>query len=104
MLYKTIILGLMEENPDMETQLPGHRLTPILLEQYANDLQSRHASWKKRLSETSPEASEIQTTSEALELAIRGWQEEFRAGSRPSADGPTLDGAINYIRLRTPPA
>ena len=102
MQYKTIILQLLEQNPQIRDQLKRDRQMLPTMERYALELKSRHEAWKETLSQTMPGSDESQIASEALELALK--EVEDRLPSASGADeneAHSLDEAMVFIRHRT---
>lgn len=105
MLYKTIVLELLQERQEYYEQLRSSKRLLPAMDAYAASLKASHEAWTDRLDLMRPAASAAQTSSEALELAI----EELKAGlpSGPETDGIpplSLDAAMSFIRRHTPPA
>ena len=71
MLYKTIVLGLLEGQPQLHEQLRLSRRLLSTLERMAADLRDRHADWTRALARNRPGSTPGQLAAEALELAIR---------------------------------
>ncbi len=71
MLYKTIVLELLEQRPRLYGQLRKDRKLLATLEIYATQLKERHEDWKVMLLQrTWPRSTPTQIASEALEMAI----------------------------------
>jgi hypothetical protein len=100
MLYKTIVLELLQERPQMHEQLRQSRTLLSTMEQYAQELKANHEAWKEQLSQARPGSDPSQIASEALEIAI---QELVDCLPTESAEPFPLDEAMAFI-LRTPPA
>jgi hypothetical protein len=102
MQYKTIILHLLEERPEIYDQLRRNRLLLPTLERYARELKTHHEYWKEQLSRTRP-GSESQIASEALELALKDLVDILLPES--SLDETlSLDAAMAFLRQHMPPA
>ncbi len=105
MLYKMIVLGLLEHNPEIHEQLRRKRQLLPTMERYAIELKILHDDWKADLWRMRPGSDEIQIASEALALAMENLQatllHEF---AREQNETPVLDGAIEFARRHTPPA
>jgi hypothetical protein len=71
MLYKTMILGLLEQRPAMYEQLRRRRTLLPTLDQYAAELKFSHEAWKERLAQAMPGGSQVQIATEALEIALQ---------------------------------
>jgi hypothetical protein len=108
MLYKTIVLELIEEQyPTLYEQLRASRSLLQAMDDYAASLKRYHEDRMDSLAIARPEADPQQVASRALELAIEDLREDLLCGSaRPEAgDQPlSLDAAMGFIRSHTPPA
>jgi hypothetical protein len=85
-LYKTIVLELLEQRPEMHDQLRKERMLLATMERYAAELKALHDAWEEQLSQARPGSDESQSSSEALEIVLQ----ELEA-SLPGAlvqDGP----------------
>ena len=88
MQYKTIVLELLEQDPELRSQ-PG---LPAELDRYATELRRLHAAWVDLLRLIRPESDPGRVSSQALDLAVekaldlavenlRGiWRQEFLTG------------------------
>ena len=70
MHYKTIILELLEEYPEIHRELSSKRNLLHAVEHYARRLKTNHEAWKDRLFQAKPGSDESQNSSEALELCV----------------------------------
>jgi hypothetical protein len=75
MLYKTIVLELLQEQTQLHEQLRQQRQVLPVLNLCASELKVLHNHWKQMLAEACPGSQENLVASQALELAI----EELRA-------------------------
>jgi len=105
MQYKTIILGMLEQRPELYEQLrTSHQLLPAL-ENSALELKSLHQAWKELLAQRKPDSDPAQISSEALELAIQALEDFLPSASPPTEDEIlSLDGAMAFLRSHTPTA
>jgi hypothetical protein len=106
MMYKTIVLELIQERPELHEQLRTSRTLLVAVETYAIGLKASHEAWKDRLSQACLERDPSQVSSEAMELAMQELRESLPSGLPPddsAAEPPSLDAAMNYIRRHTPP-
>ena len=105
MHYKTIVLELIRENPDLYEQLRwSKRLLPAM-DAYAIELKDSHEAWKEQLAQAMPGSDPRQIASEAMEMAIQELQDRLPSAS--PADEPealSLDAAMSYIRKASLPA
>jgi hypothetical protein len=102
--YKTIVLELLEQQPQIHDQLRREKKLLLTMETYASELKSSHLAWMEFLTQIRPGSNKHQVSSEALEFALK----ELK-GRMPSASGPDesvsqfLDAAMLFIRNpRTP--
>jgi hypothetical protein len=103
MQYKTIILELLQQRPQMHERLRKERMLLPTLELYAVELRTRHLEWKELLLERQPGSEPSQIASEALEIALAELEDRLPPES-PENDGPTLDEAMASVRRHTPRA
>jgi hypothetical protein len=105
MLYKTMVLEILQDCPQLHRRLRQEKMLLKTMEFYASALKSLHEGWKARLAEIRPGSDPSQIASQALELALKDLQ-----GSLPSAsssedeDRPSLDDLMTYLRAHMPPA
>ncbi len=71
MLYKTMVLELLRQYPEMHERLRVNRKLLATMEQLATALKSSHEDWKDRHRRTTPGGGESETASAALELALK---------------------------------
>jgi hypothetical protein len=102
MQYKTIILELLQQRPQIHEQLRKNRKLLPALEFYAKELRTSHETWTETLSEAKPDSDQRQIASEALEMALKELVNRLPTASLADATEPlSLDGAMAYIRGRT---
>ena len=102
MQYKTIVLQLLEQNPEIYDPLRRQRKLLPTMEHYARELRSLHLAWKETLTEATPERDQTQIASEALELALKDLEERLPSGSpRDGQEALSLDQAMAFIRRHT---
>ena len=58
-MYKTIVLELLQERPQVHEFLLKNRILLAALERYAWELKTRHDEWKDRLSRTKPDSDQV---------------------------------------------
>lgn len=104
MQYKTIVLELIQQQPEMHEQLRANRTLLATMDAYALALKASHEEWMDRLSQRWPGSDRSQLSSEALEIALKELEEDLSSGSKTDEDGPTLDGAMAYLKRHTPTA
>jgi hypothetical protein len=104
MQYKTIVLEMLQQRPELHDQLGRQRMLLPTLELYANELKTRHETWKERLSRTKPGSDPSQIASEAGEIALKELEDCLPSASRPHDNEPfSLEEAMAFIRRHTPP-
>ena len=70
MQYRTIILKLLQQRPQLYEQLCKEHNLLITIKICAKELRERHDAWKERLLQTRPGSTASQIDSEALEMAV----------------------------------
>jgi hypothetical protein len=75
MLYQTIALDLLEQDPPLHNRLRRERKLLAAMTACAEELKRRHLAWTGRLKDSRPESHPSQLSTEALELAL----DELRA-------------------------
>ncbi len=102
MQYKTIILELLQQRPEMHDQLRKSRRLLATVEFYARELKTSHEAWKETLDQAQPGSDQSQISSEALELALKELEDRLPSASHPDGNEPlSLDGAMAFIRNHT---
>ena len=102
MQYKTIILELLEQRPQMHEELRKDRKLLPALELYSKELKTSHESWKERLAQAKPGSDPSQIASEALELALKDLEDRLQIGSpQEGQEALSLDQAMAFIRRHT---
>jgi hypothetical protein len=105
MQYKTIVLELLQQRPEIYDQLRKQRLLLSTLELFASELKARHEAWQYLLAQAKPGSDPSQIASEALEIALQGLEDFLSSGSPPNDSEPlSLDAAMAFLRHHTPPA
>ena len=102
MQYKTIILELLQQRPQMHEQLRKNRKLLPTLELYAKELKTSHEAWKELLSQLRPGSDQSQIASEALEMALKELEDRLPSESPPDDNEALfLDAAMAFIRRPT---
>ena len=105
MHYKTIIMELINDQPELAVQLRGRKQMLATIETYSMELKNRHEAWTKELSQTRPGSHSSQIASEALELAIAQIRDRLASASVTDEDDAlSLEAAMGYLRRHMPPA
>ena len=102
MQYKTIVLELLQQRPEIHEQLRKDRKLLTTMESHARDLKSSHEAWKETLRHERPGSDPSQIASEALELALKELEDRLSAESLPNdSETLSLDAAMASIRKPT---
>jgi hypothetical protein len=102
MQYKTIILELLQQRPQMHEELRKDRKLLPALELYSRELKTSHETWKERLAQAKPGSDPSQIASEALELALKELEDHLPSAShRDESEAMSLDEAMAHIRSHT---
>ncbi len=99
MQYKTIILELLQQRPEMHEKLRRERKLLPTMEIYAKELKTSHEAWKEQLSQAKPDSDPSQIASEAMEMALK--EMEDRLPPELPTDGHetfSLDQAMAFVR------
>jgi hypothetical protein len=96
MRYKTIVLELLQQHPEIHTQLRSKRMLLPTMEVYASQLKTRHETWMEHLSRTGPGGGPSQVANEALEIALK--ELENSLGSPDDSEPIFAEPAIEFIR------
>ena len=102
MQYKTIVLELLQQRPEMHNHLRKDRKLLPTLEIYARELKTSHEAWKETLSQLRPGSEQSQIAGEAMEMAL-GELEDRLPSESPKDDQEqlNLDQAMAFIRNPT---
>ena len=105
MQYKTIALGLIQEQPELYERLRSSKRLLPAMDAYAIELKTSHEAWKEAIARKRPGSDPSQIAAEALELAIEELRDRLPSASPKYEPEPmSLDAAMNSIRRHTPPA
>ncbi|MGE3778700.1 MAG: hypothetical protein AB7F89_16070 [Pirellulaceae bacterium] len=106
MQYKTIILELIQQQPELHEQLRTSRTLLSTLDQLAIRLREHHLALTEQFRRHQPQADETQLSNQAMEIAVRQFEEAL--SKPPESDEPepelSLDAAMAYIKRHSPPA
>lgn len=100
MLYKTIILEMLQRRPRMYEQLRLYRRLLPALEIYAKELKESHEALAEELRQARPDSDPRQIRSEAFEMALKELEDRLPPAS-PTDDQEAqaqLDEAMAFIR------
>jgi hypothetical protein len=104
MLYKTIVLELLQQRQEVYDQIRKQRKLLPTMEHYATELKTSHQGWTELLTQMRPGSDKSQLSSEALEIALKELEDRL-----PSASGSEvrarqfLDAAMLFNRNRRTP-
>jgi hypothetical protein len=102
MQYKTIILEMLEQRPEMREELRRSRKLLPTLEFYASELKDSHEDWKDRLLQAKPDSDPSQIASEAMELALKDLEDRLPSESnQDESEALSLDQAMAHISRPT---
>lgn len=104
MQYMTIVLELIQNQPELCAKLRAEKTMLSTVEFYAKELRASHNAWKERLQAKQPANSE-QIEAQALELALQEMQDRLPSASTQSGEEDlSLDAAMEFLRKATPNA
>jgi hypothetical protein len=102
MQYKTIVLELLQQRPQIHDQLRKDRKLLPTVEMYARELKTSHEAWKETLGEERPGSDQSQIAFEALEMALKEMEDRLPSESLPNDKEPlSLDAAMAFLRKHT---
>jgi hypothetical protein len=102
MQYKTIIHEMLQQRPQLHSQLRKDRKLLPAMEIYARELKTSHQGWKEVLMGLRPGSDPTQIASEALEIALKELEDRLPAASPESEnEALSLDEAMAFIRRHT---
>ena len=105
MLYKTMVLELLQQRPQLHQRLRQEKMLLGTMEFYARELKALHEGWKQELAETRPGSDASQIASEALERALKELEDGLPSASSSEEESfATLDEWMTYLRTHTPSA
>ena len=102
MLYKTIVLQILEDRTDLYEQLRSTRTLRSTMESLATELRNLHLTWQETLATARPGSDPTQIASEAMEVAIKALEDRLPSVSpRNVEEELSLDEAMAYIKNHT---
>jgi len=105
MQYKTIVLQLLQDRPEIHERLRKQQMLLSTVESYASQLKTRHEAWKEMLSQAKPGSDPSQVASEALEIALAELEDRLPFGSpRQDSEPLSLEAAMVFLRSHSLPA
>ena len=98
MQYKTIILELLQQRPQIHEQLRRERKLLTTLEFYAKELKDNHEEAMEQLRQLKPGSEASQISSEAMEMALKEMEDRLPIVF-PADDHETLslDKAMAFV-------
>ena len=98
MQYKTIILELLQQRPQMHEQLRRERKLLTTLEFYAKELKHSHEDAMEQLRQLRPGSEASQISSEALEMALKEMEDRLPPESATNDhETLSLDKAMAFV-------
>ena len=98
MLYKTMILELLQDRTELHEQLRLTRTLLPTLEAFAQELKTGHEAWKEALTHLRPGHDLSQISSVALEMALKDLEDRLPFEFPPDGTEPlSLDAAMAFI-------
>lgn len=98
MQYKTIILELLQQRPQMHEQLRRERKLLSALEIYARELKESHEDAMEQLRLAKPGSTASQISSEALEMALKEMEDRLPPESQTDDhETLSLDKAMAFV-------
>lgn len=104
MQYKTMILELLQQQPEIYDQLRKERKLLPTMEHYSKELRMSHEAWKQFLWQLRPGSDPAQVASEALEMAVKELADCLPSEFPDESQTRFLDAAMLFVRRRTPNA
>jgi hypothetical protein len=108
MLYKTLVLELLQEHHALHERLHTRGMLLQTMERCASELKARHDHWKDELHPSQAGSDPHQMSSKALELALQDLRDALAAASSPNGGAVekplSLDTLMALPRRYTPPA
>ncbi len=102
MMYKTMILEMLQQRPQIHDQLRKDRNLLATMERYAMELEAIHEAWQEVLFQARPDSDPNQIASEALEMALSDMEDRLsNESAQESHEALSLDQAIAFIRKPT---
>lgn len=102
MQYKTIILELIQQRPEMHEQLRQERKLLTTMEMYARELKQSHEAITQQLRQASPDSEPSQISSQAFEMALKEMEDRLLPASAVDDQELSLDSAMAHVRSPSP--
>lgn len=97
MQYKTIILELLKQRPEMHEQLRQERKLLTTLEIYAKELKESHETITEQFRQARPDSDPAQISSEAFEMALKELEDRLPPASAMDDQELSLDQAMASV-------
>lgn len=97
MQYKTIILELLKQRPEMHEQLRQERKLLATLEICAKELKENHEALTEQLRQAKPDSDQSQISSEAFEMALKELEDRLPPASQAEDQELSLDQAMASV-------
>lgn len=98
MQYKTIILELIQQRPEMHEQLRQERKLLTTMEMYARELKQSHEAITLQLRQANPGSEPSQISSQAFEMALKEMEDRLPPASAMDDQELSLDAAMAHVR------
>lgn len=103
MQYKTIMLELLEQQPELLERLKSQRKLLATLEQWSVTLKASHEAWTERVTQMKPDSDASQIASEAMELALEEVRNRLLSDQEGLIDLPSQE-TMTSSEPHSPPA
>ena len=99
MHYKTIVLEILQNRPELHEKLCLSRTLLTTLNLYSSHLKANHEAWMNRLSRVKPGSERSQLASEALEIAVQEMEDSMGTSDfLLETETLSLDGAMAFTQ------
>ena len=103
MQYKTIILELLQQRPQMHEQLRQQRKLLTTMEMYARELKANHEAIRSDLAKEQPDMEASLISSQAMEMALAELMDRLPPELDHEEPGDlSLDQAMATVTSRSP--
>ena len=97
MHYKTIVLEILRNRPELHEKLRLSRTLLTTLNLYSSRLKANHEAWMDRLSRVKSGSERSQLASEALEIAVQEMEDSLGTSNfLLETEALSLDGAMAF--------
>ncbi len=97
MHYKTIVMELLQNRPELHEKLRRSRTLLATLNLYSSQLKANHEAWMDRLSRVKLGSERSQLASEALEIAVQEMEDSLGTSNfLLETEAPSLDGPMAF--------